>query len=156
MTARPILTLALCAATVMPGCASDDTGDGDVIYCDEGRIRAEQIIEERWSDPNACEADCECVDGTVALECPSGARVWSCGRAIHRDSREQFAALVQDVNDELCPRLFEGCFGGPGCGYRPACIDGRCMLVDPSTIDAGPADAGTPDGSADGVCDSDR
>ena len=132
------------------GCTSDEEPEEELPSCAAAQREASELLDARWSDPNRCSSHCDCVIARADIECSSGATLLQCGRAIHRDSEDAFATLIQDVTDGVCPRVDPACFSGPGCGGVPACIDATCRVVDPSVLDAGPPDAGAIDACAAG------
>jgi hypothetical protein len=133
------------ALSLALGCTTREEAADERLTCEAGRQEASALLDARGSDPNRCSSHCDCVIALADIVCPAGATLLQCGRAIHRDSEDPFAALVREVADDVCPRVDPACFGGPGCTGVPACIDGTCTVADPSELDAGPPDAGAVD-----------
>ncbi len=127
------------------GCSADDGWD---LACMEGDLAISNEIHARWSDPNACTAHSDCVHVDRDVECPDeGTMLYGCPRVVHRDSTDEFTAMLEGVKSDLCPRIEPGCRGSPGClATVPRCVDGVCTDLPESEVDGGPADAGPADG----------
>lgn len=115
----------------------------------EGDVAISEAIHARWTDPNACATHADCLHASTDVECPDdGATRYGCPQVVHRDSANEFTALLEEVKADLCPRIDPGCFGGAGCvSDTPRCVEGVCMGLLEGDFDAGPADAGTTDGA---------
>ena len=123
------------------------TAESERIPCGEAQYAIRDALDAEWEDPNGCASDCDCTMAPVEIRCAGGTQLWLCPEPVHVDSVDDFEDFLHDVEDDLCSRVGEGCFGGPGCVPRVgACVDGRCTAVEaPESVDAGSADAGAAD-----------
>lgn len=132
--------LLLLVSTACSGADAREGRSAGDLDCMEGDIAISEAIHTRWIDPNACTAHSDCLHVSTHVQCPDdGATRYGCPRAIHRDSAGAFAALLDDVKSDLCPRIDPDCFGGAGCASTtPRCVDGVCMGLLEGEFDAGP------------------
>jgi hypothetical protein len=97
--------------------------------CEETHRRWAEEVSEVWRGlDHACVSDDDCGLLTADLECPEGAFVGGCPRAITESRRAEAEAAVAAAIARQCVEADPDCRSAPLCQIvEAACVEGVCV-----------------------------
>jgi hypothetical protein len=112
---------------VVPACSGSPAGGTSLLTCSEAGLEASLEIGRRWSDPGVCTADAQCVAIPETVECPAErTQLDQCLRVLFEGSRDAHAAMLDEVEEVVCPRTSD-CRGSASCApVAPRCVGFTC------------------------------
>lgn len=116
----------LCACSSSPG--GRDDGGSSAAACEQATYRWAEEVADAWLGlDHACVSDDDCVLLTTNLDCPDGAFIGLCQRAIAEARRGEAEAAVSEASARRCAEVDPDCRSSSQCLITDArCVEGVC------------------------------
>lgn len=126
-----VLIALLCACTSSSG--GRDDGGSSAAACEQAYYRWVEDVADVWRGlDHACVSDDDCVLVSTDLDCPEGAVISLCQRAIAEARRGEAEMALSEASTQRCAEVDPDCRAGSVCVLVEAsCVEGVCASREP-------------------------